>query len=89
MEVYNINFNAVIQSIFESLSASQEKIENLENGMDDVMLKAGGTFTGVAKAAAPGANTFSTPQLVNAIVLAAGSSPKTDLPAGTLQFILK
>ena len=89
MEVYNINFNAVIQSIFENLSTSQEKIENLENDIDNAMPLAGGTFTGVAKAKAPGANTFSTPQLVNAIVLAKGSSPKTDLPAGTLQFILK
>ena len=89
MEVYNINFNDVVQSIFQNLNASQERIEDLENNMDNLMPKAGGTFTGAAIAAAPGANTFSTPQLINAIVLAKGSSPRTDLPAGTVQFILK
>ena len=63
--------------------------DGLEREVNEAMPLAGGTFTGAVTAAAPGANTFSTPQLINAIVLAAGSSPRTDLPAGTLQFILK
>jgi hypothetical protein len=39
MEVYNINFNDVIQSLFN-------KIGVLENGINGAMPMAGGTFTG-------------------------------------------
>lgn len=82
MEVFNVNFNG----IFEDLN---EDIEEVSQSASSAMPKTGGTFTGAVTAAAPGANTFSTPQLINAIVLAEGSSPRTDLPTGTLQFILK
>ena len=89
MEVFNVNFNGAFEDLKEDIEEVSESVSSVEASVNSAMPRSGGAFTGQVAAAAPGADTFSTPQLVNAIVLAKGSSPKTDLPAGTLQFILK
>ena len=62
---------------------------SFEGIYESLMPKSGGEFEGIVKAAPAGNLTFTEPQIVNAVILAANQGPLTGLPTGTIQFVLK